>query len=92
MAQFRISRSHTLSRDALRLRARELARDLEREYGVRANWDNPDRVSIRGSGVTGDLSIHDDRLDVDVRLGLFASAFQKPLRAEIERFLDEHVG
>ena len=91
MAQFRISRPHSLSREALRLRARELARDLERDYGVRANWDDPDRVSIRGSGVTGSLEIHEDRLDVDVHLGLLASAFQKPLRSGIERFLDEHL-
>ncbi len=67
-----------------------LAKSLERQHGVRSRWEG-DTVRIKGAGVDGRLSFHDDLVDVSVKLGLLASAFQGVLRAEVQRYLDEHV-
>ncbi|MFV0477581.1 MAG: polyhydroxyalkanoic acid system family protein [Parahaliea sp.] len=90
MAGFQLSKPYTMPREELREAAQGLARQLEKQHGVRSSWQG-DTVSIKGSGVDGKLSIEDDVVDVSVRLGLLASAFQGMLKAEVQRYLDEHV-
>ncbi len=90
MPGFRLSKPYTMPREELREAAEGLALQLERQHGVRSRWEG-DRVSIKGAGVDGMLSIEDDVVDVSVKLGLLASAFQGILKAEVQRYLDEHV-
>lgn len=91
MSGFHLSKTHSMPRDELRATARALADRLEAQHGMRAQWQGDDVVAIRGSGVEGRLSIDDRRVDVDVKLGLLASAFQGRLRAEIQRYLDDNI-
>ena len=91
MPSFRVRKATTQPRSELRETASALAAELEAAHGVRARWEGDDVVAIRGAGVEGRLTLDDDAVEVTVRLGLLASAFQGPLRAEIERSLDEHV-
>ncbi len=90
MPGFRLSKSYTMPREELRKAAEGLALQLERQHGVRSQWDG-DTVSIKGAGVDGALSIEDSVVDVSVKLSLLASAFQGVLKAEVQRYLDEHV-
>lgn len=90
MAGFRLSKTYTMPREDLREAAEGLTQQLERQHGVRSEWQG-DTVRIKGSGVEGLLSIEDGVVDVSVRLGLLASAFQGRLKAEVQRYLDEHV-
>ncbi|QIB67575.1 polyhydroxyalkanoic acid synthase [Kineobactrum salinum] len=76
--------------EELREAARQLAAKLERKHGVRSSWQG-DNLRIRGSGVDGELSFGDGVVDISVQLGLLASAFRKPLQAEVQRYLDEMV-
>lgn len=92
MAGFRLRRETSLSRSALRETAAELAAQLEAAHGLRARWEGDDVVAISGAGFEGRLALSDEAVDVSVRLGLLASAFERPLRAEIERYLDQHLG
>jgi putative polyhydroxyalkanoate system protein len=79
-----------MPKEELREAAEGLASELERMHGVKARWQG-DSVRITGAGVDGSLSIDDDVVDVSVRLGLLASAFQGVLKEEVERYLDRHV-
>ncbi len=90
MPGFRLSKPYTMPRDELREAAEGLALQLERQHGVRSRWEG-DTVSIKGAGVDGTLSIEDNVVDVSVKLSLLASAFQGVLKAEVQRYLDEHV-
>lgn len=74
----------------LREAAQGLAENLEKQHGVRSRWEG-DSVRIKGAGVDGKLSFAGGKLDVSVRLGLLASAFQGVLKSEVQRYLDEHV-
>ena len=91
MAGFRIQKPYSMPEEEVREAAQGLAKRLEREHGVRSRWENDHLVSIRGSGIDGKLSFHDGNIDVSVKLGFLASAFQGILRAEVQRYLDEHI-
>ena len=90
MAQFRITKPYTMSKEEVREAAEGLAASLERQHGVRSRWEG-DTVHIRGAGVDGRMSFHDDLIDVSVKLGLLTSMFEPVLKAEVQRYLDEHV-
>ncbi len=90
MAGFRLTKPYTMPKEEVREAAEGLAESLERQHGVRSRWEG-DTVQIQGAGVNGQLSFHDGLIDVSVRLGLLASMFEPALRAEVQRYLDEHV-
>jgi putative polyhydroxyalkanoate system protein len=90
MAGFRLTKPYTMPKDQVREAAQGLATSLERQHGVRSRWEG-DTVQIKGAGVNGELSFHDGLIDVSVRLGLLTSMFEPVLRAEVQRYLDEHV-
>lgn len=91
MSAFRLCKKHSMPREELREAARALADRLQTQHGMRASWQGDDVVAIKGSGVDGRLSIDDQQIEIDVRLGMLASAFQGRLRAEIQRYLDENI-
>lgn len=90
MADFRLTKPYTMSKEEIREAAEGLAKSLEREHGVRSRWEG-DMVKIKGAGVNGRMSFHDGLIDVSVRLGLLTSMFEPVLKAEIQRYLDEHI-
>ncbi|KZX57161.1 polyhydroxyalkanoic acid synthase [Halioglobus sp. HI00S01] len=79
-----------MPKEDVRAAAEGLVESLAREHGVRSRWDG-DQVRIKGAGVDGQLSFHDDLIDVSVKLGLLTSMFESTLRKEVQRYLDEHV-
>jgi putative polyhydroxyalkanoate system protein len=91
MAGFRLQKPYSMPQDDVRVAAEGLAKRLEREHGVRYRWQGDSMVNIRGSGIDGKLSFHDGNIDVSVKLGFLASAFQGVLRAEVQRYLDENI-
>jgi putative polyhydroxyalkanoate system protein len=90
MAGFTVSRSYTMAREDVREIARDLAHQIETQYGVKARWAG-DTVSMRGNGVDGTLAIEEDTVRVEVSLGLMASVFERPLRRIVTNYLDEYV-
>ncbi|MEH6591021.1 MAG: polyhydroxyalkanoic acid system family protein [Halioglobus sp.] len=90
MAKFRLQKPYTMDKDKVRSAAEGLASMLEKEHGVQSRWEG-DSVRIKGAGVDGNLSFGGGNIDVSVKLGLLASAFQGVLRKEVQRYLDEHI-
>jgi len=90
MAGFRLTKPYTMSKEEVREAAQGLAKELERDHGVRSRWEG-DSVRIKGAGVDGQMSFHDGLIDVNVKLGLLASMFEPVLRSEVQRYLDTHV-
>jgi len=80
-----------MSRADVREAAEELAREMKNQYGLSYSWSG-DTARFRSSGVEGVLEVEDDRISVKVKLGILASAFERPLRRAVNEYLDEHVG
>ena len=90
MPGFRLTKPYTMSKEEVREAAEGLAKELERDHGVRSRWEG-DSVRIKGAGVDGEMSFHDGLIDVNVKMGLLASMFEPVLRSEVQRYLDSHV-
>jgi putative polyhydroxyalkanoate system protein len=90
MARFKVSKPYSMSREDVRSAAQELANTLQAEYGMRYRWQG-DRASFSRSGVDGELNISDDTITLSIKLGMLASAFERPLKQAIHNYLDEHV-
>ena len=90
MAGFRLTKPYTMTKEEVREAAEGLAKELERDHGVRSRWEG-DSVRIKGAGVDGEMTFHDGLIDVNVKMGLLASMFEPVLRSEVQRYLDSHV-
>ena len=90
MPEFRLTKPYTMSKEDIREAAQGLAGSLERKHGMCSSWHG-DSVNIKGAGVDGKLSFHDGLVDVSVRTGMLMSVLQPVLKAEVQRYLDEHI-
>ncbi len=83
MATFRVEHRHALPAEEAVRRVKEV---LEERAGGRAEvvWDGHD-ASFRGRGFSGNATIRDGLVSVDVELGLLL----RPLRGTIETKLSE---
>jgi putative polyhydroxyalkanoate system protein len=88
MARIIVERTHTLGRQGARAKAEQLAAGLERDYGVRCEWQG-DVMKVRRSGADGRIEVEDDRVRVLLNLGLLLSAMGSSVQAQIERALDK---
>lgn len=88
MARIIVERNHSLGLDAARVKAEQLAAKLERDFGVRCEWQG-DVLEVRRSGADGRIEVEEDRVRVLLNLGLLMSAMGASVQAQIERALDK---
>ena len=86
----RIRRSHNLGLEEARNRADLIAADLKQQFSLRSNWQG-DALHVRGNGVTGQLMVDDQNIELDVRLGFALKLMEGPIRSAIERMIDEEL-
>ncbi len=90
MARINVERSHSLGREAARTKAEKLAERLASEYDVRYRWAG-DVLEFKRSGAEGRIVVGDDRVRVELSLGLLLSAMSGTIKREIEKGLDEYL-
>ncbi len=90
MRKFTVSKPYTMPREDLRAAIEELAEQLEHKHGIRSNWRG-DSVRIKSAGTEGLLDFAGDTIDITVKLGLLAVAFESKLKKGIQQYLDLHV-
>ncbi|NWA00352.1 polyhydroxyalkanoic acid system family protein [Pseudomonas gingeri] len=88
MARISVERAHQLGLAGAREKAEVLVQKLADQYGLAPRWSG-DTVSLKRSGVSGEVQIAEDRIKVDVELGLLMSAMSGTIKAEIEKALDK---
>lgn len=88
MARIIVERNHSLGREAAREKAEQLAAKLERDFGVRCEWQG-DVLEVRRSGADGRIEVEEHRVRVLLNLGLLMSAMGASVQAQIERALDK---
>ena len=90
MGRFKVSKPYTMPREEIRAAAEELANHLSERHGVKPRWTG-DSVSMKGKGMEGNVNFEGDTIDVSVKLGMLASAFEGVVKREIEKYLDKHI-
>lgn len=90
MSRITVERHHCLGRACAREKAEALAQRLASEYDVKYRW-NGDTLEFKRSGADGRIAVADDRVCVEIKLGLLLSALGGTIRREIEETLDKHL-
>lgn len=88
MSQISVERKHSLGREVAREKAELLVEKLVSKYDVSAQWQG-DTVEVKRSGANGLISIDDDTIRVDLKLGMMLSMMRATIESEIERVLDK---
>lgn len=88
MSQISVERKHSLGREVAKQKAQVLVDKLVSKYDVKAQWQG-DNVEVKRSGANGLISIDDDTILVELKLGMMLSMMSGTIESEIERVLDK---
>jgi len=88
MSTLRIEREHSLGLEAARGKAEAIAARLASDFGVSSQWAGDD-LELSHSAVNGRIQVEEDRVCVELKLGLMLAAMKAPIQAKIERSLDK---
>lgn len=86
MSTISVTRHHTLDPEHARQTAESLAKDLSDRFDVHYQWEG-DSLHFQRSGVTGQLTVDEHMIKVDLTLGLLL----RPLRSRIENEIHRHL-
>ena len=86
----RIRRSHHLGIEEARSRADEIAEHLQRQFSLTSRWQD-DRLIVSGNGVNGQLTVAEEIIELEVRLGFALKLMEGSIRSAIEATMDEHL-
>jgi putative polyhydroxyalkanoate system protein len=73
-----------------RNRADRIAADLKQQFSMRSTWHG-DALKVSGNGVSGQLMVAEDSIELDVRLGFALKLMEGPIRSAIEATIDEEL-
>ena len=71
-------------------RADRIAADLKQQFSMRSTWHG-DALKVSGNGVSGQLMVAEDSIELDVRLGFALKLMEGPIRSAIEATIDEEL-
>ncbi|HSX72526.1 polyhydroxyalkanoic acid system family protein [Pseudomonas subflava] len=90
MSRITVERSHNLGLATAREKAEALAQRLASEYDVTYRWSG-DTLEFKRSGADGTIDVAEDRVRVELKLGLLLSALGGTIKRQIEETLDKHL-
>ncbi len=88
MSKIQVSQPHSVSVDEARAKVQGFE-EMVKKYGVSSSWSG-NQAKLKGTGVTGSISVEPKAVKVELKLGLLAKAAGvKPdlLKASIEKRL-----
>ena len=89
-SNMRIHRRHNLGLDEARKRADRIAEDLKDQYSVEARWQG-DAMHVQGNGISGQLLVDEHNVELRVKLGFALKLMEAPIRAVIEKTIDDEL-
>lgn len=87
MADIEIERSHRLGLTQLKERLGGLEEKLLDRYGVKLTWRG-NEAEVRGTGVSGTLSVDEAQVAVNLKLGLLMRPLAGKIREAMEKQID----
>ncbi|SDI72328.1 putative polyhydroxyalkanoic acid system protein [Pseudomonas flavescens] len=90
MARITVERPHNLGREAALDKAELLAERLAREYDVHYQWRG-DTLEFKRSGANGHIDVGEERVYLQLDLGLLLSTMSGKIKREIEEVLDKSL-
>ena len=82
MADIDITQPHSMTPEAARTAAQQVADKMAADFGMECQWDGP-VLRFERSGVEGALSLVDRQAAMRIRLGFFMGAFAPAIEAKV---------
>ena len=95
MPELKIERAHSLGLAGARAVAERWRVQAEQEWGMSCESDLgevTDRMRFDRSGVSGELTVTDNRFDLHLKLGFLLGAYSTKIEEKIRSNLDELLG
>ncbi|PIT81401.1 polyhydroxyalkanoic acid system family protein [Limnohabitans sp. 15K] len=95
MPDLNIERKHTLGLDGARLVAQRWREQAEQEWGMACEFEHgesEDRMRFERSGVSGLLTVTENRFDLQIKLGFLLGAYSSKIEEKIQANLDALLG
>ncbi|HMW17497.1 MAG TPA: polyhydroxyalkanoic acid system family protein [Accumulibacter sp.] len=89
MSEIVICRPHGKTRAAARAAAEHMVDELADEYDLHCSWEG-DQAHFRRPGVSGQLTIDDQNVEVSIRLGLLLLALKPTIEKGVHKFFAEN--
>jgi putative polyhydroxyalkanoate system protein len=90
MSDIKIDRPHKLGSEEAKKRFAGIEAKLKERYGISLEWRGLS-ATFKGTGVTGDVQVGNDRISINLKLGFLVRAFAAKIRDSIERQVDEKL-
>jgi putative polyhydroxyalkanoate system protein len=87
MAKVSIEQAHALQIDEVKKRLQELADRLSAKYGIDAKWTSDREASLKRTGVTGKITVADDKVSVLLDLSFALLPIKGKIEDRIKREL-----
>jgi putative polyhydroxyalkanoate system protein len=91
MSHIDLRATHTMSHDAAKSAAEELASDLARKFEIEYEWEG-DHIHFERPGASGSIMVGDRDIQITARLGFMLMFLRHRIEEEIVRYLSEHFG
>ncbi len=95
MPELNIERAHTLGLAGARAVAERWREQAEQEWGMACEsepGETEDRMRFARSGVSGELTVSEDRFDLQLKLGFLLGAYSGKIKEKIQANLDALLG
>ena len=89
MSDIVIRRPHGKSLAEARASAEHMAAELNEEFDLAYTWSD-DVMRFKRPGVSGELSVDEREVALNIRLGFLLFALKPTIEREIHRFFDEN--
>jgi len=80
---------HTLGATTARTRIAQVTSSIERDFGAQCRWDTDACLKVTRKGLQATLLVLEDRVKVNLELGLFLRALGPSIRSGIAKRLGE---
>jgi len=90
MAKISIQHEHSRPEREVREVIDRLTEELHKEYQITSVWHGS-RVEFHRSGASGTLTLHPHRVDIEIKLNMMLSMFERKIREVITGFCQENL-
>lgn len=91
MSHIDIQARHNLSHDDAVAAADKLCEELASKFDIDYGWDE-DTIHFERSGVNGSISVLENEIGIQAKLGFMLMMLKDPIEQEIVRHLQTHFG
>lgn len=90
MAKISIQHAHKQNEKTVREALEQLLGELKEEYQITSTWRGH-TVEFHRTGASGTLTIKPHQVDIEIRLSMMLSMFERKIRDAINNFFTENL-